>query len=175
MLHLLENEIIRTGYPAYTTQIGWLGYRYAFNCTETRASFQFSCSSEKVKQACRKALAQGYTSFKSKVGQNIEDDKRRLALIRAEIGEQSNLMVDANQRWGVETAIDWMKQLAEYRPLWIEEPTSPDDILGHARISRELRPFNIGVATGEQCQNRVIFKQLLQTNAIQVDRRVKQY
>lgn len=124
-------------------------------------------SSERVQKLCREALAAGYTSFKSKVGDNLEDDKRRLELIRSEIGYTNNLMVDANQRWGVDKAIEWMKALTEFKPLWIEEPTSPDDILGHARISRELRPYNIGVATGEQCQNRVIFKQLLQANAIQ--------
>ena len=124
-------------------------------------------SDESLKKRCRDALAEGFTSFKAKVGDNIEDDKRRLSLIRQEIGNDCNLMVDANQRWGVDQAINWMKKLTDYNLLWIEEPTSPDDILGHARISRDLQPYGIGVATGEQCQNRVIFKQLLQTNAIQ--------
>jgi len=101
-----------------------------------------------------------------KVGANIEDDKRRAAIIREEIGYSNKLAVDANQRWDVNEAIEWMKQLVQFKPYWIEEPTSPDDILGHATIAKAMKPFGIGVATGEQCQNRVIFKQLLQSEAI---------
>ena len=93
-----------------------------------------------------------------------KDDLRRAAIIRQEIGPERRLMVDANQRWGVEEAISWMRELARHDPWWIEEPTSPDDVLGHAAIARAIAP--IGVATGEQCQNRVIFKQLMQAGAI---------
>ncbi|KAI1295411.1 Mitochondrial enolase superfamily member 1 [Halotydeus destructor] len=145
-----ESRIKSDGYPAYTTSVGWLGY-----------------GDDQLKKLCQEALAEGYTSFKAKVGVSIEDDRRRLSLIRKEIGQDNQLMVDANQRWDVNTSISWMKQLTDFNVLWIEEPTSPDDILGHATISQALRPLGIGVATGEQCQNRVIFKQLLQANAIQ--------
>jgi L-fuconate dehydratase len=135
------------GFPAYTTSTGWLGY-----------------SDEKVRRLCREALAQGWTHFKIKVGVNIEDDCRRAALMREEIGPDRKLMVDANQVWEVNEAIENMRQLAAYNPWWIEEPTSPDDVLGHAAIARAIAP--IGVATGEHVQNRIIFKQLLQANAI---------
>lgn len=144
------DELNLHGYPAYTTTVGWLGY-----------------SDQTVKENCRKALLDGYTRFKAKVGDNLEDDKKRLQLIRGEIGYENILMVDANQKWDVDTAITWMAELAEFKPLWIEEPTSPDDILGHAKISRELQSFGIGVATGEQCHNRVMFKQLLQSGGMQ--------
>jgi len=144
-----EEELIRDGYPAYNTSVGWIGY-----------------SDEKIRKLCREALAQGWRTFKMKVGANIEDDKRRAAIIREEIGYSNKLAVDANQRWDVNEAIEWMKQLVQFKPYWIEEPTSPDDILGHATIAKAMKPFGIGVATGEQCQNRVIFKQLLQSEAI---------
>jgi L-fuconate dehydratase len=104
--------------------------------------------------------------IKIKVGRNLQDDRRRLTLIREEIGWDRRLMVDANQVWDVPQAIEWMRHLAEFKPWWIEEPTSPDDILGHARIARELKPLGIGVATGEHGMNRVLFKQLLQADAI---------
>ncbi|KAG0435279.1 hypothetical protein HPB47_018581 [Ixodes persulcatus] len=105
--------------------------------------------------------------FKVKVGQNLLDDKRRLQVVRSTIGDKCKLMVDANQCWDVKEAIYWMKELSDYRIHWIEEPTSPDDILGHATISKALAPLGIGVATGEQCHNRVMFKQFLQAGALQ--------
>lgn len=145
-----EFVLLSQGYPAYCTSIGWLGY-----------------SDEEIRKRCRQKVGEGFVAFKSKVGQSIEDDKRRLTIIREEIGYNNLLMVDANQKWDVEDAIQWMKQLSEYKLLWIEEPTSPDDILGHARISKELKPYGIGVATGEQCHNRVMFKQMLQAEALQ--------
>jgi L-fuconate dehydratase len=140
-------EMERIGYPAYTTSAGWLGY-----------------SDEQLRQICRDALAEGWTHFKIKVGADIEDDIRRCSIIREEIGDRK-LMMDANQRWDVDEAIANMRRLARFEPWWIEEPTSPDDVLGHAAIARAIAP--IGVATGEHCQNRVMFKQLLQAGAIQ--------
>ncbi|KAI5298904.1 L-galactonate dehydratase, partial [Ascosphaera atra] len=142
--------------PAYTTSAGWLGY-----------------SEEKMKRLLRESVDAGYHYFKLKVGGNLEDDKRRLALAREAIGyDQGNtLMVDANQVWSVPEAISHMTALAEYKPWFIEEPTSPDDVLGHAAIRHALSatPYGaIGVATGEMCQNRVIFKQFLQAGALTV-------
>ena len=142
-----ETEMHARGFPAYTTSTGWLGY-----------------TDEQVRQLCREAAAQGWTHFKMKVGSNVEDDIRRARLIRAEIGPDRKLMMDANQVWDVGEAIANMAQLAEFNPWWIEEPTSPDDVLGHAAIARAVAP--IGVATGEHVQNRIIFKQLLQAGAI---------
>jgi L-fuconate dehydratase len=142
-----EAEMRRDGYPAYTTSTGWLGY-----------------SDEKIRRLCDEALAAGWTHFKIKVGRNIEDDLRRAAIIREAIGPDRKLMMDANQVWDVPEAIAHMARLAAFDPWWIEEPTSPDDILGHAAVARAVAP--IGVATGEHVQNRVIFKQLLQANAI---------
>ncbi len=142
-----EQAILSSGYPAYTTSAGWLGY-----------------SDEKVRALVREGLAQGWTHFKMKVGRDLDDDVRRARLIREELGPDRKLMMDANQVWDVDQAIDWMKELAAFDPYWIEEPTSPDDVLGHAKIARAIEP--IGVATGEHCQNRVVFKQLLQANAI---------
>jgi len=142
-----EQEMCESGFPAYTTSAGWLGY-----------------SDEKLRALVREGLKQGWTHFKMKVGRNLEDDVRRARLIREEIGWERKLMMDANQVWDVGQAISWMKELAEFRPHWIEEPTSPDDVLGHASIARAVAP--IGVATGEHCQNRVVFKQLLQAGAI---------
>ncbi len=144
-----EAEMRSGGYPAYTTSTGWLGY-----------------SDEKVRRLCREGVAAGWTHFKVKVGRDPDEDVRRVALVREEIGPERILMVDANQVWGVDEAIAWMRRLAPYRPWWIEEPTSPDDILGHARIARALEPLGIGVATGEHCHNRVMFKQFLQAGAI---------
>ena len=142
-----EAEMRGRGYPAYTTSAGWLGY-----------------SDEKVRTLVRQGIAEGWTHFKMKVGRDLHDDVRRARIIREEIGSERVLMMDANQIWDVDQAIDWMKELAEFQPYWIEEPTSPDDVLGHAKIAKALAP--IGVATGEACQNRVIFKQLLQAEAI---------
>ena len=143
-----EAEIRRHGYPAYITSAGWLGY-----------------SEEKVRRLCREALAKGWSHFKVKVGAAIEDDVRRVSAVREEIGSEAKLMLDANQAWDVNEAIATMKHLAKFNPWWIEEPTSPDDVLGHATISRAITP--IGVATGEHCQNRVLFKQFFQARAIQ--------
>ena len=145
-----REEILRkTGYPAYTTQVGWLGY-----------------SNDKVKELCTKFLALGFTSFKVKVGQNLTDDIRRCQLVRETIGYKNKLMLDANQIWSINESIEWMKKLAKFKPTWIEEPTSPDDVLGHLKIANELKPHGIGIATGEMCANRVMFKQLLQARAI---------
>jgi len=144
-----EAEMRAVGYPAYTTSSGWLGY-----------------PDDKVRRLCREGVAAGWTHFKLKVGRDLADDIRRARIVREEIGPDRVLMVDANQVWEVDQAIAWMTELAEFRPWWIEEPTNPDDILGHARIARALEPFGIGVATGEHGQNRVLFKQLLQARAI---------
>jgi L-fuconate dehydratase len=144
-----EAELRRDGYPAYTTSVGWLGY-----------------GDEKIRRLCREALAEGWTRFKLKVGADVEDDRRRTRIVREEIGPDAMLAVDANQRWDVGEAIAWMARLEEFDPYWIEEPTSPDDILGHAAIARAVAP--IRVATGEHVHNRVMFKQLLQAEAISV-------
>ncbi len=144
-----EAELRRDGYPAYTTSVGWLGYDDA-----------------KIERLCREALAEGWTRFKMKVGADVEDDVRRMRLIRSQIGPDHMLAVDANQRWDVGVAIEWMARLAPFDPYWIEEPTSPDDILGHAAIARGVAP--IRVATGEHVQNRIMFKQLLQAGAIDI-------
>jgi L-fuconate dehydratase len=141
--------ILSVGYPAYTTSVGWIGY-----------------SDDRVRELCREGVANGWRHFKLKVGRDLEEDLRRTAIVREEIGEDGVLMLDANQVWDVDQAIDWVTELAEFRPWWIEEPTSPDDVLGHARIARALEPMGIGVASGEHCHNRVMFKQLFQSNAI---------
>jgi L-fuconate dehydratase len=142
--HLLKN-----GYPAYTTSAGWLGY-----------------SDEKIRNLCRRAKQDGWKYIKMKVGANLEDDIRRASIIREEIGYDIKLMMDANQNWEVNQAIENMKQLARFQPWWIEEPTSPDDILGHKAVAEAVHPIN--VATGEHCQNRVIFKQLITSGAIDI-------
>jgi L-fuconate dehydratase len=142
-----EVEMRERGYPAYTTSAGWLGY-----------------TDEKIRRLLREAMDQGWTHFKMKVGRNLDDDARRAELIRKEIGWEHTLMMDANQVWDVPQAVAWMKELARFKPLWIEEPTSPDDILGHATIARAVSPA--GVASGEHCHNRVMFKQFLQANAL---------
>ena len=142
-----KEEMLRDGFPAYTTSTGWLGY-----------------DDEKLQRLCREAVKAGWTHFKMKVGSDVEDDARRAAIIREEIGPDRKLMMDANQVWDVGESIENMQRLEEFDPWWIEEPTSPDDVLGHARIAAAVAP--IGVATGEHCQNRVVFKQLLQAGAI---------
>jgi L-fuconate dehydratase len=184
-----EAEMLRDGFPAYTTSAGWLGY-----------------SDEKIKALCEEYMAEGHNYFKMKVGSDIDDDMRRASILREAIGPDRTLMMDANQKWDVDEAIVNMKRLAkvqhthctlhtvtlytvhyilyaihlytphlyatlthhtpQYNPWWIEEPTNPDDILGHAKIAAALAPLDIGVATGEVCHNRVMFKQLLQAKAI---------
>jgi L-fuconate dehydratase len=144
-LALLQQQ----GYPAYTTSVGWFGY-----------------SEEKIRRLAKEALTEGWTHFKLKVGGDPADDLRRGHIVREEIGWTNKLMVDANQKWGVLEAIELTRNLIPLNPWWMEEPTSPDDILGHARIRREAAPVRI--ATGEHVQNRVIFKQLLQAEAIDV-------
>ncbi|MCO1594454.1 L-fuconate dehydratase [Micromonospora sp. RHAY321] len=140
--HLLEH-----GYPGYTTTPGWLGYDDA-----------------KLARLCKEAVADGFTQLKLKVGANLDDDVRRMALAREAVGPDIRIAVDANQRWDVGQAIAWVRELSRFDPWWVEEPTSPDDVLGHATIARAISP--VKVATGEHVQNRVIFKQLLQTGAI---------
>ncbi len=142
-----EAEMQAQGYPGYTTAAGWLGY-----------------SEEKLRGLAREAVAAGWTHFKQKVGGNLAEDIRRATILREEIGWDRTLMMDANQVWGVDETVTWMRQLAQFNPWWIEEPTSPDDILGHAEIRRRVAP--IGVATGEHCQNRVLFKQFFQAGAL---------
>lgn len=137
------------GYPAYTTSAGWLGY-----------------SDEKMRELLGEAVEAGWTTFKMKVGNDLEDDKRRARLIREFIGQDGQLMMDANQVWGVNEAIRWMRELSEFNPGWIEEPTSPDDILGHAKIDRALAP--IPVATGEHCHNAVMFKQFMEAGGLSI-------
>ena len=140
-------ELRRDGYPAYITSAGWLGY-----------------PEEQVRQLCREAIADGWERFKVKVGVDVASDVRRCAVMREEIGGERELMADANQAWDVPQAIAWLRHLAPFRLRWIEEPTSPDDVLGHAAIRRAVAP--VGVATGEHCANKVVFKQLLQAGAI---------
>ena len=145
----VQAELVANGYPAYTTTPGWLGY-----------------SDEKLVRLSREAVEDGYTLIKLKVGSSVDDDIRRLGLARDAVGPDIGIAVDANQRWEVPEAIEWMSHLAQFNPRWIEEPTSPDDVLGHAEIRAAIAP--IAVATGEHAQNRVIFKQLLKANAIDV-------
>ncbi|NAS26750.1 fuconate dehydratase [Herbidospora sp. NEAU-GS84] len=139
-------ELAERGYPAYTTSPGWLGY-----------------DDGKLRRLVREAVADGWTHVKLKVGADLDDDLRRLAIAREELGHR-HLMIDANQVWDVPDAVSWVNRLAAFEPLWIEEPTSPDDVLGHAAIRKAIAP--VGVATGEHCHNRVMFKQLLQAEAI---------
>ena len=142
-----ERDLLARGYPAYTTSVGWMGY-----------------GDDAIRDLCRQAISDGWTHFKVKVGGRPEDDRRRVELVRDAIGPMRKLMIDANQQWDVREAIDRVRSLADLDPWWIEEPTSPDDVLGHATIARAVRP--IGVATGEHCANRIVFKQLLQARAI---------
>jgi L-fuconate dehydratase len=135
------------GYPGYTTTPGWLGY-----------------DDDKLRLLCKQAVDDGFTQIKLKVGGSLEDDIRRLRIARDAVGPDIRIAIDANQRWDVSTAIAWVRELAAFDPWWVEEPTSPDDVLGHATIARAISP--VRVATGEHVQNRVVFKQLLQTGAI---------
>ncbi|CAF5166295.1 unnamed protein product, partial [Rotaria sp. Silwood1] len=123
-------QIKEQDYPAYTSSAGWLGYL-----------------GEKIQRLCREAINEGFTHLKIKVGRDLQDDIRRLKIIRQKVGYDRHIMIDANQVWDIDQAIEWMKYLVEFHPYWIEEPTSPDDILGHARISQALQLYNIGVAT----------------------------
>ncbi len=142
-----EAEMLKDGYPAYTTSAGWLGY-----------------SDDKIRKLAAEAMAAGFTHLKLKVGGDLQSDLRRARLLRQAIGPDRKLMLDANQVWGIEQAIHAVEVLAEVDPWWIEEPTSPDDVLGHRRIREAVKP--IGIATGEHVHNRVMFKQLMQAEAI---------
>jgi L-fuconate dehydratase len=144
-----ELALLDGGYPAYTTSPGWLGY-----------------SDEKLTRLARQAVADGFTQIKLKVGADLADDVRRMRAARTAVGPHIRVAIDANQRWNVPEAIAWTKALAEFDPYWVEEPTSPDDVLGHAAVRRAVAP--VKVATGEHVQNRVMFKQLLQAEAIDV-------
>ncbi len=137
------------GYPAYTTSAGWLGY-----------------SDEKLQRLCREAVDAGFLHIKLKVGESIEDDVRRCKIARETIGADVKLMIDANQAWEVDQAIDWMQHLMPFDPWFIEEPTSPDDIFGHKKIRDNIG--NVRVATGEHCQNRIMFKQFIANDAIDI-------
>jgi L-fuconate dehydratase len=144
-----EVMLLRAGYPAYTTSVGWMGY-----------------ADETIRAVCRAAIDEGFAHFKVKVGGRPDDDRRRVGLVRDAIGPDRTLMIDANQQWDVDEAIARVRDLAAFKPWWIEEPTSPDDVLGHATIAQAVRELGIGVATGEHCANRIVFKQLLQARAI---------
>lgn len=144
-----EEHLLANGYPAYTTTPGWLGY-----------------SDEKLVRLCREAVEDGFGMIKLKVGGNVEDDVRRMRLARDTVGPDIRIGTDANQRWDVDEAIAWMERLREFDVAWIEEPTSPDDVLGHAAIARGVAP--IPVATGEHSGGRVMFKQMLQAGSLSV-------
>ncbi|WP_432487534.1 L-fuconate dehydratase [Kineococcus sp. SYSU DK018] len=144
-----REELLRTGYPAYTTTPGWLGY-----------------SDDKLVSLSRQAVAEGFTQIKLKVGASVADDVRRLRLAREAVGPDVRIAVDANQRWDVAEAVEWIGALAPHDPWWVEEPTSPDDVLGHAAIRRAVAPVKI--ATGEHVQNRIVFKQMLQAGSLDV-------
>jgi L-fuconate dehydratase len=144
-----EASLRERGYPAYTTTPGWLGYDDA-----------------KLVRLCHEAVAEGFTQIKLKVGANLDDDVRRMQLAREAVGPDIRIAIDANQRWDVADAIAWIKALAPYDVWWVEEPTSPDDVLGHAAIAKAIAP--IRVATGEHVQNRVVFKQMLQAGSLSV-------
>ncbi len=144
-----EASLIEHGYPAYTTTPGWLGY-----------------DDEKLARLSREAVADGFDLIKLKVGASIDEDVRRMGVARDAVGPDISIAVDANQRWEVDEAVEWMMELAPFNPRWIEEPTNPDDVLGHAEIRARIAP--IPVATGEHCHNRVMFKQFFKAEAIDV-------
>lgn len=139
----------REGYACYTTSAGWLGY-----------------PEEKLRRLCQEAVDAGFRHVKMKVGRDLQDDIRRLTIAREVIGPDRYLMIDANQVWDVGQAIDWVKALAFANPFFIEEPTSPDDVAGHRKIREAITP--IKVATGEMCQNRIMFKQFIAEGAIDI-------
>jgi L-fuconate dehydratase len=147
--NLREQELVRDGFPAYTTSAGWLGY-----------------SDEKVKRLVQEALADGFTHLKLKVGVDVEDDVRRVAMVRDLVGPDVAVSVDANQCWDVGPAVNTISRLEPFNLYWVEEPTSPDDVLGHIAIANAVAPVRL--ATGEHVANRVIFKQLLAAGAISV-------
>jgi L-fuconate dehydratase len=138
------------GYPCYTTSAGWLGY-----------------SDEKLRRLAQEAVDAGFNHLKLKVGRDLQDDIRRLTVAREVLGPDRHLMIDANQVWEVDQAIDWVRQLAFAKPWFIEEPTSPDDVEGHRKIREGIAPV-VKVATGEMCQNRIMFKQFIMRGAIDV-------
>lgn len=142
-------QLEETGYPAYTTSAVWLGY-----------------SDEKLERLCREAVDDGFTHIKLKVGESVEDDIRRCRIARETIGDDVKLMIDANQAWEVDQAIDWMQNLIPFKPWFIEEPTSPDDVFGHKKIRENIG--EVKVATGEHCQNRILFKQFIANDAIDI-------
>jgi L-fuconate dehydratase len=142
-------RLLADGYPAYSTAPGWLGYDDAH-----------------LTELCRAAVADGFGQIKLKVGGDVGDDLRRLTIARGAVGPDVAIAIDANQVWGVDEAIEWVQRLSRFDPYWIEEPTSPDDILGHATIRAAIAP--IRVATGEHTHNRVMFKQLLQAGGVDV-------
>ena len=158
-LEILENSsadkenrlsiLMDEGYPCYNTSAGWLGY-----------------SDEKLYELCVKAKKSGFSNLKFKVGKDLNDDIRRLKIARKALGTDVRIMIDANQVWEVDEAIEWIKELEFADPFFIEEPTSPDDIAGHKKIKDAIQP--IKVATGEMCQNRIIFKQFIQDNALDI-------
>ena len=142
-------RLVDSGYPSYTTSAGWLGY-----------------GDEALRAKCRDLKARGWSHFKIKVGRDLEDDLRRCRVLRDEMGPEARMMIDANQVWDVPEAIEWVGALAKFDPWFVEEPTHPDDILGHLAIARAIAP--IRVATGEMCHNRIMFKQFMQSGALQV-------
>jgi L-fuconate dehydratase len=144
-----EAQLLATGYPAYTTRPGWLGY-----------------ADEKMSALAKRAVADGFRQIKLTVGASLEDDRRRMRLAREAVGPQIRIATDANQRWDVAEAIEWMAELSAFDPYWIEEPTSTDDVLGHAAIRKAVSP--IKVTTGEAIQNRIMFKQFLQAGAVDI-------
>jgi len=142
-----EDLLVQTGYPAYTTSAGWLGY-----------------DDDKLRVLCRQSIEQGWQYMKLKVGGNIEQDQHRLEIVREVVGDDMKIMIDANQVWDVDEAIEWVNSLSRFQPFFIEEPTNPDDVLGHKKIRDNIKP--VGVATGEHCHNRIMFKQFFQAEAI---------
>ncbi|KQW75724.1 fuconate dehydratase [Devosia sp. Root413D1] len=142
-------ELEQNGYPCYTTSAGWLGY-----------------SNEKLTRLATEAVEAGFSHIKMKVGRDLADDIRRLEIVRSIMGPDRYLMIDANQVWEVGQAIDWVKELSRFKPYFIEEPTSPDDIEGHRKIREAIAP--VKVATGEMCQNRILFKQFITRGAIDI-------
>lgn len=144
-------DLVRNGYPAYTTSAGWLGY-----------------DDERLRRLCVQAQSDGFRHVKLKIGKDLDDDLRRCSIAREVLGDDVKLMLDANQAWEIDQAVHWMHSLERFAPWFIEEPTSPDDVLGHRKIRESLAGSGIGVATGEHCQNRVLFKQLIAADAIDI-------